>query len=475
MKIRTRIVLGFLIAIVAGFYYLVDWIVDNLEPRYRESVEESLVDTASILAAIVAEDVVDGRLQTEKVAQALKAVYQKKFSANIYDLVKDHVDLRVYVTDSVGLVIYHSFDEQAIGEDYSEWRDVHRTLIGEYGARTTRDNREDPTTTVLYIAAPIEVEGEVIGVLTVGKPTRGIKDFIERARKRIAFGGTIACLVVLLLATLISAWITRPIENLTAYARAVRDGKRVKLPSLGKGEVEDLGLAFEEMRDALEGKQYVEQYIQTLTHELKSPLTAIHGAAELLPEEMPTEKREQFLSNIKREAVRMRQMVERLLELSSIESLKGLEAAKELELKQIAEEVIELMSPASDSLGVKLELEIKDEPKMLGDSFLLQRALANLVQNALDFSRSGDLVKIVLAKADGFVEMSVIDRGTGIPDYARDKIFQRFYSLKRPDSNRKGSGLGLSFVQEICALHGGCIEINEQPEGGVSAQMKFPI
>ena len=314
-----------------------NWIVDNLEPRYRESVEESLVDTASILASILAEDALDNKLQTEKIGRALEAIYQKKFSANIYDLVKDHVDLRVYVTDSEGIVLYHSFDEGLIGEDYSEWRDVHLTLIGEYGARTTRDNREDPTTTVLYVAAPIEIEGETLGVLTVGKPTKGIKDFIDRARKRIAFGGTIVCLAVILFASLVSAWITRPIENLTSYARAVRDGKRVRLPSLGKGEVEDLGLAFEEMRDALEGKQYVEQYVQTLTHELKSPLTAIQGAAELLPEDMPPEKREQFLLNIKRESIRMRQMVERLLELSSIESLKGLETAKELELRQMAE------------------------------------------------------------------------------------------------------------------------------------------
>ena len=132
------------------------------------------------------------------------------------------------------------------------------------------------------------------------------------------------------------------------------------------------------------------------------------------------------------------------------------------------------MSPAADSKGVKLELELKEEPKLLGDNFLLQRALANLVQNALDFSSKGDLVKIVLDESKNSVQISVIDNGVGIPDYARDKIFQRFYSLQRPDSDRKGSGLGLSFVQEICALHGGSVEISEQAEGGVSAQMEFP-
>jgi two-component system sensor histidine kinase CreC len=117
--------------------------------------------------------------------------------------------------------------------------------------------------------------------------TESVKLFITRTSRKIVLAGLIVGLAVALVSLLLAHWLTRPIKRLTAYAVGVRNGGRGPLPELGRGEMAVMGRALEEMRDALEGKRYIEEYIQALTHEIKAPLTSIRGAAELLQEEMP--------------------------------------------------------------------------------------------------------------------------------------------------------------------------------------------
>jgi len=119
-------------------------------------------------------------------------------------------------------------------------------------------------------------------VLTVAKPGNSVKVFITEITRKIALAAVVSFLAAAVLSFVISTWITRPLDRLAGYAQSVRDSRRASLPPLGSSEIRTLGQAFEQMRDALEGKQYVEQYVQTLTHEIKAPLSSIRGAAELL-------------------------------------------------------------------------------------------------------------------------------------------------------------------------------------------------
>ena len=168
------------------------------------------------------------------------------------------------------------------------------------------------TSSVLYVAAPIRVKGEITGVLTVAKPTVNINSFLKTAKPRIAAVGGLAAAAAIVLSLVASFWITRPIRRLTAYANDIRAGRRVDLPALDKSEIGAMGQAFEKMRIALEGREYIEQYVQTLTNELKSPLSAIRGAAELLGEKMEIPQRQRFLGNITNEAARIQDLVDRI-------------------------------------------------------------------------------------------------------------------------------------------------------------------
>lgn len=166
-------------------------------------------------------------------------------------------------------------------------------------------------------------------------------------------------------------------------------------------------------------------------------------------------------------------VVERLLSLASIESQKALEKSEQVSLANVVGEVCKQMEPLFVAKNVELKYAAEGQWPIMGDAFLLSIAVRNLVQNALEFSPNGTTVNIEMLKSNGDTVLRITDRGQGIPDYAQDKIFQRFYSLQRPDTGKKSSGLGLSFAREIVELHGGTITVVNSDESGVVAELQI--
>jgi two-component system sensor histidine kinase CreC len=475
MKLGARIFFCYILIFAVCFYYPIDWVVKNLRTRYLESVEDPLVDQANILAGIVGLEMETDRFDPEKLYTAFTTIYNRPLSAGIYDMVKTQVDMQVYITDTNGTIIFDSQNKANVGEDYSKWRDVSLTLEGQYGARTTRSDPEDPTSSVLYVATPLTVKGKIAGVLTVGKPTTNINNFLTDAKPKIFRVGILSLMAAALFSLLASVWITRPIKRLTGYANGIRQGKRMEFPKLGHSEIGEMGTAFEKMQEALEGKKYIEQYVQTLTHEIKSPLSAIRGAAELLEEKMQPEQRARFLSNIRNEANRIRQIVDRLLELSELENLKILRKIENISFVSMVKTVLESKQHMLSKKNLKAVVQIPHDIRVKGDSFLLHQAMGNLIQNAMDFSPDHSQIELT-AHSDGKrITFTVDDNGPGIPDYAKDKIFDRFFSLKRPDSGKKSTGLGLNFVKEVAILHNGEVKLENLPGKGARGTLILKV
>lgn len=480
MKIRTRLFVMLLLVTGLGFYKLVDWMIEDLRPRYLETMEESMNDTALLLASFLETEVAGESIRIDGLRAAFDHALRRSFTARIYQGIKTRLDLMVYVTDRDGIVIFDSDGGKAEGQDYSRWNDVHKTLRGEYGARSTRRHPDDASSSVLYVAAPVRINGEIAGVLTVSKPADSITQFWLSARRKLVLAGMLAAVAVAGLGMLFSAWITWPIHRLTNYAVAVRDGRRVTLPPLGNSEIGELGCAFEQMRDALEGRDYAERYVQTLTHEMKSPLSAIQGAVELLQEpDMPRERRQHFLENIGRESARLQDLVERLLQLAALENRKALTTVEVIDLQTLIREVLASLNPALAAKGLTVRRDATPAVMVRGERFLLRQALANILQNAVAFSPvSGTIaldVRLAGEGADRVVEIGVQDDGPGIPDYALDKVFERFYSLTRPDTGRKSTGIGLTFVREVAVLHGGSVSAANRPQGGACIVLAIPL
>ena len=480
MTIRTRILLVYLLFIGGSYLYLVSWILDGIRPRYLESMEESLVDTAALLASVVETRSTGTTPDPGQLRTAVDAAHRRHLDALIYGMRKTSIDLRVYVTDARGIVLYDSAAGRDEGVDYSLWRDVRLTLARSYGARATREDPADESSLGIYVSAPIRSGEAIIGVLSVGKPTRNINELVAVAHTRVLLAGLIGGVLVIGAGIAFSVWLTTPLEKLTAYARAVRDGRPATPPRLAGREVGDLRRAFEEMRAALEGKDYVERYTQTLAHEIKAPLSAIRGAAELLAEDiaMPPDQRAKFLANLRSESARIQQIVDKLLQLAALEARKHLSDVEPVDLNALVREVASFGEPTRMARGLSLRLPAADAEKIIvkGEKFLLTQALSNLLQNAAEFTPAGGVLTLSLVKTAHHAVLTLDDTGPGIPDYALPQIFDRFYSLPRPDSGIKSTGLGLSFVREIAHLHRGEISVaNRTDAPGCRAIFTLPL
>lgn len=470
MRIGLRLLLGFFLVLGLALFVVLRVLLDEVKPGTRLAMEDSLVDAAYTLALLATPDMKDGAIADGGFARSLQGLDEARPGANISGFRKDGVDYRILVTDAQGIVRFDSKHE-AVGQDFSRWNDVARTLRGEYGARSSPANPYAPDSTVMHVAAPIRDGDRVIGALTVSRPNARLEPYIQRSESRILRWSWALLGLSLLIGVLFSWWIASSLSRLRGYANAVARGERAPLPVLGRmsgsTEFSELASALERMRLKLEDKAYVERYVHTLTHELKSPLAAIRGAAELLQEDLPAQDQRRFAGNIERQAERLHQLVDKLLNLAHVEQMQGLGTCERVDLSALTRELLQRLEPRLRLKTLRVRDELGEAQAVQGDPFLIGQALQNLLDNAIDFSPPNGELTVRLQRDGGLLEWSVRDQGPGIPDYARGRIFERFYSLPRGEGQDKGSGLGLCLVQEVSHLHGGELRVENvtQPDG----------
>lgn len=473
MRIGTRILLGYLAVVALGALLVAEVFVAQIKPGIRQTSEAALVDTANLLAELATDDFQAGTLAGGRFQQRLRSALAREPVAAVWGIEAGGSPLRIYITDARGIVVFDSTGA-AIGEDYSQWNDVYLTLRGRYGARSTAPDPARPDDTVMHVAAPLRDDaGRIIGALTVARPNAAVAPFIARNQATVAAWGVGLLGVALIIGAFTAAWLTRQLGALRRYAQAVAAGERAALPP-AKAEFGELGHSLEQMRTQLEGKQYVENYVQALTHEMKSPLAAIRASAELLESPLPTADQARFAQAVGQQADRLARMVDRLLALAALEHRRTLEAAQSVALDEVVDEAATDVATVLDSRALKLDRKQAPGARVLGDAFLLRQAIANLLENAASFSPQGATLELRIERRGALWHIHLRDQGPGVPDYALDRVFERFYSLPRPGGGHRGTGLGLCFVAEVAALHGGRARLENHPDGGAVATLVLP-
>jgi two-component system, OmpR family, sensor histidine kinase CreC len=267
---------------------------------------------------------------------------------------------------------------------------------------------------------------------------------------------------------------TKKINKLREYAIRVSNGEMATAPTSSNDELSELALAMQAMRSELDGKQYVQDSVQHLTHELKSPITAIQAALELISPNMPADKQAKFMAQIKTQTHRVQTIVQNMLGLAELEHQEQLQHKTDIQLNDLIQKQLALLHNKATKLNICFEFIESSRMIYRGDAFLLGQAIHNLLENAIDFSPTNSVIRIELTDKKNIKQLIIRDSGEGIPDYAIDKIFNKFYSLPRPGTKTKSTGLGLNFVQEIVKLHGGSIQLENQTPTGVVATLTLP-
>ena len=233
--------------------------------------------------------------------------------------------------------------------------------------------------------------------------------------------------------------------------------------------------------DATQSVQYQElrkEFVANVSHELRTPLSIIKGFAETLRDGAMSEpaRAAQYLATIEKHADQLTNLVSDLLELSRLDSQVGITRRAPVNVAALIRHVGELLLPAAQRKRHELEIELApDLPETLGNVDYLERAVTNLIDNAIKYTPEGGRIHVSAARENGSVLIEVSDNGIGIPLGELPRIFERFYRVDRSRSRELGgTGLGLSIVKHVVQTHGGSIEADSAPGKGSTFRLRLP-
>ena len=479
-SIHWKVFVFHLAVLILPLIYISYKVRASIETSYLHSTEEGMIDTAAVVSELYARLYGEFGADSEKVASEFSRVYSNlnetyEIKARLFGFSRAEVDTRLLVYDPGGRVI---FDTKGIAtnQDFSKVTDVSGALQGHYGSRWELDKPHQRVN--IYCTLPVFVDGKTVGAVTVSKPTNRIRNFISRSLKGFVLPGLIALVMATAMAYALSAYITRIIWDLAWRAERVAAGERnVRLETWTRSELGTLARAVERMREKLEGKAYVEEMATNLSHELKTPLAAIRGSAELLegPASNDPDARAKFLANIQSEVARLDRIVTELLKLSRIEAQPAGAEIAPIDARSAAKEIAEMYRTRAADFGLKFEAEIDEAalPIRIVD-LQLKQLFTNLLDNALQFTAAGRAVRLSAKRKNDVIEFEIRDEGAGIEAELLPKIFDRFFTTPNPRTGNRGSGLGLAIAKSIANANGAKIVVESELGRGSTFTVTFP-
>ena len=306
----------------------------------------------------------------------------------------------------------------------------------------------------------------------------------ELARKILRDMGLPLLAVMLLTSVLVWAGISRGLSPLRHLRRSVenrspRDLAPIEIDN-APSEVRALARAINELLHEVDGQVAQQRrFIADAAHQLRTPLAGLKSQSELVrgelaatPPDVASASRQ--LQQVETSVARSIRLINQLLALARAEPEAGLQLAA-LDLRQLAREVTSEAVPQALARDIDLGLEAEDEAlPVAGHGGLLRELLANLIDNAIQYTPPGGEVTVRLRRAGGTVTLQVCDNGPGIPESEREQVSARFYR-GRAEGQGKGCGLGLAIVQEIARRHHTRIELSDNPPHGLVASVDFTL
>jgi heavy metal sensor kinase len=326
---------------------------------------------------------------------------------------------------------------------------------------------------------PILVNNTVIGYLQVAGGREEVEETLDLVRRSLIIGIPLALLVSGLISLLAARQALRPLTRMTHSAAAISAedlSTRLPVPQ-AKDEVQALALAFNATLDRL-AAAFARQrrFTADASHELRTPVTAILGQAELALNRPRTPQAYQAtLTRIQHEAERMQRLIGRMLTLARVESGRQQLTVAPTDVARLVHTLVDTVQPQAEAKGLMLTANTPASLTILTDADSLTQILLNLLENAISYTDEGRIDLTLTTNADQLC-LTISDTGRGIPPDHLPYIFQPFYRADPSRSQSQGGvGLGLALTYELAQLLGGNTEVTSEPQAGTTFTLTLPF
>ena len=251
----------------------------------------------------------------------------------------------------------------------------------------------------------------------------------------------------------------------------------VSVDGSGQGPVQGIVASFSDVTRQHELQQTKNDVISLVSHEMRTPLTAIQGMTELLAHyDLAGDRRREMNLAINDEVKRLTRMISEYLDITRLESGATPMRLSPVRAEALLERILILLDPVAAQRGIRLVRRIEAGlPAILADPDLLSRAVENLISNAIKYSPDDTEVSIAARAEEEFLVIEIADQGYGIPGADLDRVFEKFYRVPRvQDAGTPGTGLGLSLVREIAELHRGSVAVASELNRGSTFSLRIP-
>jgi signal transduction histidine kinase len=374
---------------------------------------------------------------------------------------------------SEGSVIASTLNARATGE-------LARKVTARGGGRNTGPISDGVTEYAPLVTPLQDIEGRTIGQLWIFRSFENARERLAVLRRNIFLLGLCAVLAGLGLTYLLARRIMQPVEKLDrAAAEVARQNYAYRVPVNSRDELGRLAATFNNMCASIQSARQelirheristIGRLSSSIVHDLRNPLAAIYGGAEIMVDsEIAPPQLKRLASNIYRASRRIQELLQDLVNVGRGKT----EGAEMCRLREVASAACESLAPAADAQGVHVTLEIADAIELPLERARVERVFVNLISNALEAMPSGGRIQITahIAPPDGVV-IEVADNGPGISPEIREHLFQPFVS----SGKKNGLGLGLALSRQTILDHGGDMWVESEPGQGAHFLFRLPL
>ncbi len=459
-SIKTRIVSYYFIAILLTVSILEGLLLISIKDYYYNGIESILKDQVKMASRFYSKYLNSSDVQ--KIAEDLT----ENFFYNM--------DVDLQILDKENRVIW-----DALGVPPGtkiETEDTKKSLGGEIGKWIGKDESRYTSEKIMAISAPLIADKVIVGSIRVITSMEPLESLLNKIRMLLILIGVVVMVITTLLSVLISNSIIKPLEQVTETAKTMARGEfKVKAEKKYDDEVGSMADTLNYMSEQiLKSERLKNDFISSISHELKTPLTSIKGWAMTLKlkEFKDPIQREKGLDIIVGESERLTALVEELLDFSKFESSKITLNIENISINTLLEDIVIQMEPRAVRNNINLVYGGEELPLIKGDKNRLKQVFINIIDNALKFTEDGGEVYIKTFNHNDYINIIISDNGIGIKEEDLSHVKEKFY---KGESKKSGSGIGLAVCEDILNLHEGSLEINSIYGKGTEVKITLRI